>query len=441
MTTTEKPGRSPVFYGWYILAAAFIILFFNAGARFSISVMFKPIAAEFGWNRSTVSFAFFIQMIVYAVSLSLVGRFYDRYGPKWVIILSTLFLSVGYMAVSLINSLWQFLLFYGVIGAVGLGGTSVAIFAALTSKWFEKGRGLAVSLSLSGSCMGQFVLVPLITFIVIQSGWRLSHFLIGAVMLVVNITLALLVIKGDPDALGLKPYGWQPGEHSGEQSGPLVSGVSCRDMTLTEAMGTGSFWLIFVIMVICGGGDFLVATHLIPFVTDHGFPPTTGGNLFAWFGLMSMVGILVAGPASDRIGNKIPIAIVFFLRLLLFLLIIRYQNLFSFYVFSLLFGFTFLITAPLLPILTGKLYGFSNVGLISGFITTFHHLGGGLGGFVGGLFYDKTGSYQGAFFLLALMSLAASFCAIWINEKRHHPVARQTALETISEGRGFKDFS
>ena len=426
MTTAGKPGKSPVFYGWYILAAAFVILFFNAGARFSISVMFKPIAAEFGWNRSTVSFAFFIQMVVYAVSLSVAGQIYDRYGPKWVIILSTLFLSVGYMAISLINSLWQFLVFYGVIAAVGLGGTSVPIFAALTSKWFEKGRGLAVSLSLSGNCMGQFALVPLITFLVIRSGWRLSHFLIGLIMLVVNIALASLIIKGDPDALGLKPYGFQEEHLSGKEPGLMASDVFHRDLSLTEAMRTRSFWLIFIIMVICGSGDFLVATHLIPLVTDYGFSPTAGGNLFAWFGLMSMVGILVAGPVSDRFGNKIPIAVIFFMRVLLFLLIIRYQNLFSFYVFSLVFGFTFLITAPILPVLTGKLYGFSHVGLISGFITTFHHLGGGLGGFLGGLFYDKTGSYQGAFFLLAVMSLVASVCAVWIIEKRYEPVAEET---------------
>lgn len=437
MTRVEKPGKFPIFYGWYILAAAFTILFFNAGARFSISVMFKPIAAEFGWSRSTVSFGFFLQMVVNALSLILVGRFYDRYGPKWVIIISTLFLSAGYMSISIINSLWQFFTFYGVIAAVGLGGTSVAIFAALTSKWFEKGRGLAVSLSLTGNCMGQFALVPLITFFVIHHGWRISHFLIGLVMLVVNISLALFVIKGDPDALGLKPFGSQAGNDDVEQAGSQTPDVFRQDLSLTEAMRTGSFWLIFIIMVVCGTGDFLVATHLIPFVTDFGFPPTTGGNLFAWFGLMSMIGILVAGPVSDRIGIKIPFAVVFFLRVVLFLLIISYQNLFTFYVFSMLFGFSFLITAPLLPVLTGKLYGFSHVGLISGFLTTFHHLGGGLGGFLGGLVYDKTGSYQGAFILLAVMSLLATFCAVWIKEKRQAPVARQTA----SEGGRFKDFS
>ena len=429
MTSEAESERSPLFYGWYILAASFVILFFNAGARSSISVMFKPIAVEFGWNRSTVSFAFFLQMVLFAISLTLVGRFYDRYGPKWVIIISTFFISIGYMFISFIDSLWQFLLFYGIIAAVGLGGTSVTIFAVLTSKWFEKGRGLAVSLSLSGNCMGQFVLVPVMTLFVIHYGWRISHFLIGLVMLVVNIALALLVIKGDPDDLGLAPYGLQE-EYVPEEQDRLKASVPSRDLRLTEAMGTRSFWLIFMFMFFCGTADFLVTTHLIAFVTDHGISPTTGGNMLAWFGLMSMVGILVAGPVSDLIGIKIPIILVFLLRVLVLLLIVKYQDVVSLYIFALIFGFTFLVTAPLLPVLAGSLFGFSHVGLISGFIMTFHYFGGGLGAYVGGLIFDKTGSYQNAFLLFAIMSLLAVFCCILVKEKRHHPVLKQPVHES-----------
>ena len=430
MTSETKAERPPLFYGWYILAASFVILFFNAGARSSISVMFKPIAAEFGWSRSTVSLAFSLQMVLFAISLSLAGRFYDRYGPKWVIIISTLFISIGYMFISFIDSLWQFLLFYGVIAAVGLGGTSAPIFAAFTSKWFEKGRGLAVSLSLSGNCMGQFVLVPVLTFFVINYGWRISHFLIGFVMLVVNITLALLVIKGDPEDLGQKPYGLDEGNVPREQRELEASDIPQIDMPLTEAMRTRSFWYIFTFMFFCGTTDFLVTTHFIPFVTDHGISPTSAGNMLAWFGLMSMAGILVAGPVSDRIGNKIPLSTIYFMRVLVLLLIVKYEDPVSFYVFALLFGFTFLISAPLLPVLTGRLFGFAHVGLITGFLTTFHHLGGGLGAYVGGLIFDKTGSYHNAFLLLAMMSLLAGFCCILIKEKRHHPVLKRPLHET-----------
>ena len=375
--------------------------------------------AEFGWTRASFSLAFFLNMTLYALSLTIVGRFYDRYGPKWVIIVSTVFLSAGYMSISVIDSFWKFLTFYGILSAVGLGGTSVPLIAALTSKWFEKGRGLAISLALSGNSLGHFVLVPLFTILVLRYGWRVSYFCIGLIMLLVNIILALMVIKGDPDDFGQRPYGYKSRDNANEKRAHVSLDVNPQDLSLRQAMRTYSFWLFLIVMFICGSGDFLVTTHLIPLVTDYDISPTTAGNMLAWYGLMSLAGVLVAGPASDLIGNKIPIALTFLMRFVLFLLILRYQNLASFYIFALAFGFTHLITAPLTPTLMGRLYGFSHVGLLSGFITTIHHLGGGFWAYAGGLIFDKTGSYQLAFILSAIMALGAVFSSIFIKEERH----------------------
>lgn len=136
MPTTAQPSKCSFFYGWYILAASFVILFFTTGARFSIGVVFKPLMAEFGWDRGAVSLAFFFNMALFALSLIAVGRAYDRYGPKWVIAISTCFLSFGFMALAMVESLWHFFLFYSVFAAVGMGGTAVSLFAALMSKWF-----------------------------------------------------------------------------------------------------------------------------------------------------------------------------------------------------------------------------------------------------------------------------------------------------------------
>ncbi len=418
----KKLPKSNLFYGWYILAASFVILFFNSGARFSFGVMFKPMIAEFGWNRSSISLAFFLNMTLYALSLTIVGRFYDRYGPKWVIVISTILLSAGYTLISLIDSLWQFFVYYGILAAIGLGGTSVPLIAALVSKWFEKWRGLAISLALSGNSLGHFALIPLFTIFALRYGWRASYFYIGLIMLVVNITLVLLVIKGDPDNLGQRPFGYQGrGEINGEE-GQISPIENPRDLSLREAMRTHSFWFFLIVMFICGTGDFLVTTHLIPLVTDYGVSPTTAGNMLAWYGLMSLAGIMAAGPASDMIGNKIPIALTFLLRFLSFLLILKYQNLTSFYVFALTFGFTHLITAPLTPTLTGRLYGLSHVGLISGFITTVHHSAGGFWAYMGGLIFDQTGSYRLVFILSAIMALAAIFSSILIIERRHQAI-------------------
>jgi MFS family permease len=168
----------------------------------------------------------------------------------------------------------------------------------------------------------------------------------------------------------------------------------------------------------------LVTTHLIPFVTDHGIHPAKAGNMLAWIGLMSLFGVLIAGPASDLIGNRIPMAIGFLFRLGAFILILTYQNATSFYIFSIIFGLTYLVTGPLATTLLGRLYGFSHIGLLSGFVTTVHHIGGGLWAYLGGVIFDQTGSYRLAFVCSAIMAFFAFLCCILIRERRHIHVGK-----------------
>jgi len=432
MILNPIPTKSRLFYGWYVLAASFLILFLSSGARFTVGIAFKPLIAEFGWSRSAVSLAVFLNMAFYSLSVIATGKLYDRFGPKWVIILSTILVSSGYMLIALTQTLWHFLVLYGVVAAMGLGGTTVPIFAALMSKWFEKRRGLTISLALSGNCLGQFALVPLFTALITDYGWRASHLWIGFMMLVLNLSLTFLVIRGDPEDLGVVPYGRKE-----ETAGPSFLGdpeesPPVRDMGLREAMRTSSFWFFVLFMFVCGSGDFLMTTHLIPMVTDFGIPAVTASNMLAWFGLLSLAGILVAGPASDLIGDKIPIALTFLLRVFAFLLVIGYQNLISFYVFALVFGFTFLVTAPLTPTLVGRLYGFSHVGVLSGFITTVHHLGGGVAAWGGGVLFDLTGSYQTVLTISAVMAAIAVVSAMLIRQRREAPRTKASAPTRIS---------
>jgi len=412
ISSKEANSSGHLYRGWYIMASSFAILFFNSGARSSFGVLFKPMIAEFGWNRGSVSFAFFLNMIFLALSIIVSGKLYDRYGPKWVIAISTVFISSGYILISFIHSLWQFHICYGFLAAVGTGGTSVPLFAALMSKWFTKWRGFTISLALSGTCLGQFVLIPLFNFFALRYGWRASYLFIGSIMFVVNMILTLLVIKKDPDDLSQNLYGNQDDAKMMKTEGVL------EDLGLRDAMRTGSFWFFTLAMFICGSGDFLVSTHLVPFVTDQGISATTGSNMLAWYGLMGLAGILIAGPVSDLVGNKIPIAFTFLVRFLSFILILYDQSLTSSYIFALSFGFTFLITAPLSTTLVGRIYGFLHIGLITGFINTIHFLGGGFWTYLGGLIFDQTGSYRLAFILSAIMALVAFLSSLLIREKR-----------------------
>jgi len=139
--------------------------------------------------------------------------------------------------------------------------------------------------------------------------------------------------------------------------------------------------------------------------------------MLAWYGLMSLPGILVAGPLSDVLGNKLPMALTFLLRVVLFAVILQYQSMPMFYLFALVFGFTHLVTAPLTPTLMGKLYGMRHLGTISGPVSTVHHLTGGLWAYLGGVVFDQTGSYQWAFGLSMLLALVAFLGTLLIQER------------------------
>jgi MFS family permease len=380
--------------------------------------MFKPMIAEFGWSRADTSLAFFLNMVVYALALPIVGKLFDRYGPRWVLVITTLIMSAGYCLVSVMTSLWQFLLFYGVFAAVGFAGPSIPMVAVLTSIWFERRRGVAVSLSVAGWSVGQFTLIPVVTALTLRYGWRVSHLLIGVSVLVVNLTLACFVLR-NPEKTGKGPLWSSEKEDATSPKETALVVDSGPALGLKQALGTPSFWLFLIAMFICGGGDYFVSSHLIPFATDHGISPVTAGNMLAWSGLLGLGGILIAGPISDLIGTKIPIALTFVIRFFLFLFILKYRTVTSLYVFALAFGFTYLVSAPLLPILMGRLYGVLHLGVLAGFVNTLHFLGGGFWGYIGGLVFDRTGSYDLVFLISIGLSVVAAVCTMLIREKRH----------------------
>jgi MFS family permease len=415
-------NKKPSPLRWLVLAGAFAILFLVQGSRSIIGLAFKPIVEEFGWARGSLSLVLFAHMATFALMLPVVGRFFDRYGAKWVIILSSLCLTLGYLGITAAKSLWLFLLLYGLFAAIGFGGCSITLFGAVASKWFLRRRGMAVSLAMCGGPVGQFVMVAPATHVIHTYGWRWVFIALALSVLVVSLGVATTLMKAaaPPDADLSGEAGTLPTPAPG--STPSENQTSMGDLNLVQAIRTPSFWFFTLLMAVCGGGDYLVITHLVPMVTDAGISARTAGNMMAWFGLMGMAGLMITGPVSDRFGNKLPIVATFVLRLVVFILILFYQNTTLFFVFALIFGFTMFITAPITTTLLAKLYGLSNIGLISGVVTTIHHLGGGLWIWLGGAAFDRFGSYDVILGVYAGFSAIAILCGILIKEEKH-PVA------------------
>ena len=236
-------------------------------------LLVKPMQTEFDWSRGAVTSAAFVNLVVYAVSLLVTGRLYDRWGPKWVIAGSAVLVTLGFALMATVDSLWQFLLYYGVLAAAGFGGTSIALFGSIMGRWFEERRGLAVSLALAGFFVGQFVLIPS----ALQApspidGWR-STCLVDSRHHAGSQPRTH--VRGDTrrprqiEGAALRQRtrglcGRRPAR--GIEPRRSVAAPPIADLSLAQAMRTRSLWLFTVVMFVCGAGDYLLINHLVAMV-------------------------------------------------------------------------------------------------------------------------------------------------------------------------------
>jgi predicted MFS family arabinose efflux permease len=189
--------------------------------------------------------------------------------------------------------------------------------------------------------------------------------------------------------------------------------------SLRSAARTRQFWLLLAMYAICGLGDFFVATHVVAFAQDRGVGTLLAGNLLALMGLTALVGVLAAGAISDRTGPVLPTAVAFAARIVVFGLIALDQSTLSISIFALVYGATFMVTAPLTVLFVRESFGTRHLGALTGLVTMVHQVFGGAGAYGGALVFDATGSYDAAFAVM----LAASAAALVLTLMLRRPIS------------------
>ena len=389
---------------WVILAAGFFILFFAGGSRYALGLMLKPMTEDLGWSRSTLSFAVTFFMFTSALALPLAGRLVDRYSLRWVLAFGATTVAVGVGLMSRVAEPWQVFLVYGVLFAVGHAATGNPIVGVMITRWFERRRGIANSVAVSGNATGQLVIIGTLAAFLTNTGWRNAYGLLGAANLIIAVPLILAALKSWPrtDAESDQvdtPEGGTPQVDTPSIAVPLGPPSVIR---------SGQFWLLVFLYAVCGFQDFFMVTHIVAFAQDSGIGTVLAGNILALMGLMGLIGVLCAGLLSDAFGAQRPLALCFVMRIGIFSLIIAVQNTPVILVFSLLYGFTFLMTAPLTVIFSREIFGPVRLGTVSGTISMVHQMFGGLGALAGALIFDHWGSYYGAFVLMLGLSIGAT---------------------------------
>ena len=174
---------------WVILAAGFFILFFGGGSRFALGLMLKPMTEDLGWSRSTLSFAVTFFMFTSALALPLAGRLVDRYSLRWVLAFGATAVALGVGLMGRVTEPWQVFLVYGVLFAMGHAATGNPVVGVMITRRFERRRGIANSVAVSGNATGQLVIIGTLAAFLTNIGWRNAFGLLGAANLVISVPL------------------------------------------------------------------------------------------------------------------------------------------------------------------------------------------------------------------------------------------------------------
>ena len=200
-----RSKKPKLFYGYIIVAAAFLITLIMCGTLFTFGVFFKPILTEFGWTRAMTSGAFSLCILLFGLLGIGTGRLTDRFGPRVVMSGCGFFLGLGYLLMSQVSAIWQLYLFYGVMVGIGVSGSFVPLVSTV-ARWFAERRGMMTGIAVSGIGIGTMIMPLVANWLISSYGWRTSYIVVGITVLVLIILVAQF-LRRDPGQMGQLPYG------------------------------------------------------------------------------------------------------------------------------------------------------------------------------------------------------------------------------------------
>jgi MFS family permease len=396
-------------YRWFLLLALCVIGFMTIGTRATLGNFFKTIIADLSWDRGTISFVVAVNLWISGLLQPFTGHLMDRFGARWLFTGSVAAYGVGVVLMGLTHSVGYLLMIYGVLIGAASAGSSMSLSNALLAQWFRDGRAFAMSVNNACGAIGQLILVYLSYLLLESIGWRPSHLYLGLAVLAVAVPMALMVPRRSPDATGASGTA----ARQAAASGPLET------TSWSRALGSAPLWQLNGGYFVCGMTVAIFSVHLIPFATDRGFSPQTAAKAFGLMAIFSVVGSLLSGVLSDRIGRKNVLALAYLTRAVAFLLLLMWRHELALYVFAVLGGLSWLATPPSVIALTGEIYGFRALGTLGGISLLAHQIGGGASVWLAGAMHDLTGSYDLSFALAAVALVGAALISFTIAERRY----------------------
>ena len=359
------------------LALALVIASVGSVGMWSVVVVIPGVQAEFGATRGAVSLAFTMTMVGFGLGGVATGRITDRFGIVAAMALSILFLGAGFVAAGLSTTLWQFIAVYLVIG-LGTSATFAPLMAE-ASHWFERYRGLAVTIVAAGNYVGGTIWSPLVNLGVQQVGWRTTHIAIG-LFCAVSMTLLLLLLRAQIGGESRRSHDNAP---------PPRVDLRLPINTLTA--------LLCVASISCCVAMAMPQVHIVAYCGDLGYGVARGAEMLSLmmaFGVVSRIG---SGFLADRIGGIRTLLIGSVAQSVALLFYLFFDSLSSLYLISAMFGLFQGGIVPSYAIIVRESMPASEAATRVGIVILASVVGMSFGGYASGLIFDATGSYAAAF--------------------------------------------
>ena len=374
----------PIFYGWWVVAAAFVLTFVGFGSAYAFSSFVEALQTEFGASRGAVSLVFSFAGFLYFALGIVSAPLADRYGVKGVTAVGMILVGAGLILAGQSRSIVQVYVAYSLGIGVGVGCAYVPAVGTV-QRWFVRRRGLASGLAVSGIGVGTLLYPPVSAWLIAEGGWRSAYTTLGIVAIVLGLAAAALM-EDDPARRGLLADGALAPPSAGPAGPPA-------GMSVGEAVRTARFAELYLASFIGALGVFVPFVHLAPYAMDHGASPGAAAWLLGAIGVGSTVGRLFLGGIADRMGRE-TFLIAMYVGLAASLAIWMFGS--SFYVlgvFALAFGLFYGGWVAILPAVVADLFGGRQAGRIIGVLYTSVAIGTLVGPSGAGFIYDMSQSY------------------------------------------------
>jgi MFS family permease len=362
----------------------FVLSVLSFGALGAVSVFLKPLAAEFGWGRGETAFGYTAIAFSSALFGILWGHVADRSGTRWFGIIAAIVMSLSLYLLSGQQTIVEFYAFYFLFGAFGNAMLSSPLYANV-GFWFKRNPGLALGITASGGAVGQGIVPFLAGLAITRYGWQTTYIIMAGVYLIIALPISLL-IRESPSRMEARN----------------ATGPEMRTVTLSEREVV--VW-ISVAIVFCCNCMAVPIVHLVPLLTDQGHSTGYATSALMVLMLCGAFGRILGGKLGDTIGALPAYMLMSFGQTISVFWFPQVQGTVGLYLLAAFFGFTYSGVMSSILVCTRMMVS-ARFAARAMSITSFFGWGGmGLGGFLGGWLFDRTGDYEAAFAFAAIMGI------------------------------------